>query len=89
MRSLFITAAVVTAAIALAGCPNKRREPVPGPQSPAAHSVPASSDERDDDSRRDTSTGGHRASEISWFQGTLEEAFSRTSCHEPRALFRY
>ena len=89
MRSLFITAAVVTAAIALGGCPNKRREPVPGPQSAAAHNVPASSDERDDASRRDTSTGGQRASEISWFQGTLEEAFSRTSCHEPRALFRY
>jgi len=88
MRSLFITAAVVTAAIALGGCPNKR-EPVPGPQSAAAHSVPASSDERDDASRRDTSTGGQRASEISWFQGTLEEAFSRTRCRERRALFRY
>jgi hypothetical protein len=80
MKSLFITAAVVTAAIALGGCPNKRRQPVPGPQSAAA---------RDDDSRRTAGTRGHRASEISWFQGTLEEAFSRASCDERRALFRY
>ena len=89
MKSLLNTAAVVTAAIALGGCPNKRRQPVPGPQSPAAHSMPTSSRERDDPGRRDAGAGGHRASEISWFQGTLEEAFSRTSCHEPRVLFRY
>src|SRR5205814_5827436 len=31
--------------------------------------------ERDDPGRRDAGAGGHRASEISWFQGTLEEAF--------------
>ena len=48
MKSLLNTAAVVTAAIALGGCPNKRREPVPGPQSAAAHGMPTSSDGRDD-----------------------------------------
>jgi hypothetical protein len=89
MRSLLMTAAVVTAAIALGGCPHKRPQPVPGPQSAAAHSVTTSTNERDDVGRRSASTRGHRASEISWFQGTLEEAFSRTSCHERRALFRY
>jgi uncharacterized lipoprotein YbaY len=37
MRSLLITAAVVTVAIALAGCRDKKPEPVPGPQSRAAY----------------------------------------------------
>jgi hypothetical protein len=72
MKSLFITAAVVTAAIALGGCRGKRPQPVPGPQSAPAHSAPTSG-----------------VSEISWFQGTLEEAFSRRTCHERQSLFRY
>jgi hypothetical protein len=33
MRALLITAAAVGAAIMLAGCPHKRSQPVPGPQS--------------------------------------------------------
>ena len=70
MKSLFITAAVVTAAIALGGCRGKRPQPVPGPQSAQA-------------------TASHGVSEISWFQGTLEEAFSRRTCHERQSLFRY
>jgi len=74
MRSLLMTAAVITAAIALGGCPHKRPQPVPGPQSAPAQSAPTSN-ERDDASRR---TRGHRAS----------EAFSRTTC-ERRALFPY
>ena len=87
MRSLLMTAAVITAAIALGGCPHKRPQPVPGPQSAPAQSAPTSN-ERDDDNRRTAGTRGHRASETSWFQGTLEEAFSRTTC-ERRALFPY
>jgi predicted small lipoprotein YifL len=89
MKSLFMTAAVVIAAIALGGCPDKRPEPIPGPQSARAESAPTSTNERDDDTRRTATTRGHGVSEISWFQGTLEEAFSRTTCHERRALFRY
>ena len=87
MRSLLMTAAVVTAAIGLGGCPHKRPQPVPGPQSEPAQSAPTSN-ERDDKSRRTAGARGHRASEISWFQGTIEEAFSRTTS-ERRALFRY
>jgi hypothetical protein len=87
MRSLLMTAAVVTAAIALGGCPHKRPQPVPGPQSSPVQSAPTSN-ERDDDNQRTAGARSHRASEISWFQGTLEEAFSRTPC-ERRALFRY
>ena len=62
MRSLLNTAAVVTAAIALGRCPNKRPEPVPGPQSAPAQSAPTS-DERDDNTRRTASARRHRASE--------------------------
>src|SRR2546423_1095681 len=60
MKSLLNTAAVVTAAIALGGCPNKRREPVPGPQSAAAPGMPTSSDGRDDASPRDAGAAGPR-----------------------------
>ncbi len=42
MKSLFVMAAVVTAAIALGGCRGKRPQPVPGPQSAAIHSAPTS-----------------------------------------------
>jgi hypothetical protein len=89
MKSLFMTAAVVTAAIALGGCPGKRPKPVPGPQSAPAQSAPTSSNEHDDDTQRTAATRGHGVSEISWFQGTLEEAFSRRTCHERPSLFHY
>ena len=89
MKSLFMTAAVVTAAIALGGCPGKRPKPVPGPQSAPAQSTPTSSNERDDHSRRTAVTRGHGVSEISWFQGTLEEAFSGRTCHERQSLLHY
>ena len=89
MKSLFITAAVVTAAIALGGCPGKRQRPVPGPQSARAQSAPTSRSGRDDDTRRTAASGGPGVSEISWFQGTLEEAFSRRTCHERQSLFHY
>ena len=88
MKSLFMTAAVVTAAIALGGCPGKRPKPVPGPQSAPAQSTPTSGNERDDH-RRNAATRGHGVSEISWFQGTLEEAFSGRTCHERPSLFHY
>jgi hypothetical protein len=73
MKSLFITAAVVTAAIALGGCRGRRPQPVPGPQS----------------AQGTAATASRGVSEISWFQGTLEEAFSRRPCHERPSLFRY
>jgi len=89
MKSLFMTAAVVTAAIVLGGCPGKRQKPVPGPQSAPAQSAPTSSNERHHDTQRTAASGGHGVSEISWFQGTLEEAFSRRTCHERPSLFHY
>ena len=66
MRALLITAAAVGATIMLAGCPHKRSEPVPGPQSapagtatgaPAQHSAAVSG----------RAAPGRSASQISWF----------------------
>ena len=84
MRSFLNTAAVVTAAIALAGCPDKRPEPVPGPQSTPGRSSPSSGDAH---ASKDHAAAG--ASEISWFQGTLEEAFSRRTCNQHRTWSLY
>jgi len=74
MKSLLITATVVTAAIMLAGCPYQRQpQPVPGPQS-SLGSLP----------RAHPGGGGavHAAiarepQQISWFQGSLEAACAR------------
>jgi hypothetical protein len=87
MRSLFITATVVTAAIALCGCRYHKQQPLPGPQSPAASGSTA-----DAALHREMSHGGtgtHAASEISWFQGTLEEAFSRRPRTADHPQFRH
>jgi len=65
MRPFWITA-VATAALALGACQDKRRpEPVPPPQS-----------------RLPGPEHGIQAgvSEISWFQGSLDEAFARRPC---------
>jgi hypothetical protein len=67
MRSFLIAATLATAALALSACHDKRPEPVPPPQSAvgmAAHGGAASPE----------------VSEISWFQGTLDEAFARPPC---------
>lgn len=74
MRSFLITAAVATAALALGACQDKRRpEPVPGPQSTPAQTRALAQ-------ARDEPAHAQGASEISWFQGTLEEGFSRRPC---------
>jgi hypothetical protein len=73
MKSFLVTVAVATAALALGGCQDKRRpEPIPGPQSTPAHGTAALMDIPQHASKR------AGASEISWFQGTLDEGFSRS-----------
>jgi hypothetical protein len=89
MKSLLIMATVAATAILLSGCRDKKPEPVPGPQS-ALHAAR-------DAARNNTALSGwagrhHGVSEISWFQGTLEEAFSgrtpnKRSSGESRTLF--
>lgn len=69
MRSFWITSAVATAALALGACQDKRRpEPVPPPQSGL---------QQGGVSGRAAPAG---VSEISWFQGTLDEAFASRPC---------
>jgi hypothetical protein len=76
MRSFLLTATVATAALALGACQDKRRpQPVPPPQSAVAHTSAAAHADH-------AKPAG--ASEISWFQGTLEEGFSRRPCHGPQ-----
>lgn len=78
MRSLFITAAAASVAIALAGCPYHRQQPVPGPQSSTTDALALSVA-----AHRDAVHGAknaHAPGEIIWFQGTLEEAFTRRPC---------
>ncbi|HSY05501.1 MAG TPA: hypothetical protein VK803_06110 [Steroidobacteraceae bacterium] len=83
MRSLLVTAAVVIATSALGGCHPKHPQPVPGPQS-ALLSAPAHAR-----AAHNTRTRRYEVSEISWFQGTLEEAFSRQDCPHRRSLLRF
>jgi hypothetical protein len=86
MRSLFITAAVVTAALALCGCRYHKQPPVPGPQSSATAAKAAGAA-----LHREVQHGAssaHAVSEISWFQGTLEEAFARRPCPADHPQFR-
>jgi hypothetical protein len=81
MKSLWLAAAVVSALLAVEGCRERKSEPVPGPQSTSAwNTTPARA-----------AHGALRpdVSEISWFQGTLEEAFSHRGCHESRTLLHY
>jgi hypothetical protein len=85
MRALLSMVAAIAVALALDGCPSRQQQPLPGPKSSTAsgrmpHSTPAvsaSPQERDS------------PDEINWFQGTLEEAFSRRPRTDDRPLFRY
>jgi hypothetical protein len=87
MRSLLITTAVVTVAIMLTGCREKKSEPVPGPQSGSAQRTTAVSVR--DQVSADCPSRHRGAGEIAWSQGSLEEAFSRRTSRERHPLFRY
>ena len=83
MRSIWIATAVLAATIALASCKHRKEEPIPGPRAgqPATTAqtpsttppAEASGGARPDGARRRGASG------ISWFQGTVDEAFSTTS----------
>jgi hypothetical protein len=76
MKSLFIMAVVAATALQLGGCRDKKPEPVPGPQSALSVRVTAADVVRANIVAT-TCPARHRdVSEIAWFQGTLEEAFS-------------
>jgi hypothetical protein len=90
MKPLWIAVAVLTATLALTGCKYRKEEPVPGPKSGWSTAQPPMANMPSKASRppgRHEARDHHGASGISWFQGTLEEAFSPT-CHKCASLFR-
>lgn len=91
MKSLGIATAILVATLALAGCKNRKEEPIPGPKAarPPAESVQLPSAAPSPDRASAAHPGGsrrHGASGISWFQGSLDEAFS-TSCGKCTSMF--
>jgi hypothetical protein len=88
MKSIWIaTAAVAATTLALTGCKNRREEPIPPPKATwaAAPSTPIRVKTANSPAHTNASGAHHGASGISWFQGTIEEAFS-TSCAKCPAL---
>ncbi len=99
MRSLLITLAAGAMTLLLSGCPDMPGGPVPAAQSDsywkASHPVRVAH-EGDTRAAHDRSVhagaaGHHGVSEIAWFQGTIDEAFSHRGCPEShrRTLFRF
>jgi hypothetical protein len=99
MSSFSITLAAASTALLLSGCPDIPGGPASDARSdsswkashaarvahegdaPAAH-----------DSAAHAGTTHHSVSEIAWFQGTIDEAFSHRGCpesHPRRTLFRF
>ena len=100
MRSFLITLAAASTALLLTGCPDIPGGPVSDARSDSTWkpSHPARvAHEGDTHAARDSSVhadtaGHHGVSEIAWFQGTIDEAFSHRSCpesHPRRTLFRF
>jgi hypothetical protein len=98
MRSLLITLTACTTALLLCGCPDLPRG-VPGAQSEVPRKAPTAAHVHRDESTRAAHDSpahagmpAHQVSEIAWFQGTIDEAFSHRGCPESRprrTLFRF
>lgn len=93
MKPLSIAVAILATIMALSACKYRKDEPVPGPKatSPAATETVAPASEHPSPETRETgsppdSDRRHGANGISFFQGTLEEAFS-TTCGKCTAMF--
>ena len=98
MRPLLITLTAGTTALLLSACPDMPAGSVPGlsdSHRQAARPVPApheSATHAPNDSPAHHASVHHSVSEIAWFQGTIDEAFSRRGCsesHPRRTLFRF
>jgi hypothetical protein len=92
MRPLLLTLTAGTLVVLLSGCPDM---PGPGPAHwQASHSRHGQRQAPAHSSMGQSAAPGdaHRSvSEIAWFQGTIDEAFSRRGCSEGhrRTLFRF
>jgi hypothetical protein len=98
MRSFWITLTAGTMALLLSGCPDLPGGPVPGQSDShwkAAHPLHTPHDNAAHaagDTAAHHAAAHHGVSEIAWFQGTIDEAFSRRGCaesHPRRTLFRF
>jgi hypothetical protein len=94
MRPLTITAALAAAAMTLLASPGATRHPLGSVRSVAAaipSAIPAAAAHACD--QQPDQQGGpgreHTVGDISWFQGTLEEAFTRHTHTEHRPLFHF
>jgi hypothetical protein len=97
MRSVLITLTAGAMALALSGCPELPGGPVPATQSDSQRESATRAPHEGAARTAHESSGheaamGHSVSEIAWFQGTIDEAFSRRGCpesHPRRTLFRF
>ena len=100
MRTFLITLAAAGSALLLSGCPDIPGGPGPKARSDspwkASHTARVAH-EGDTPAPHDSSVhtgaaGHHGVSEIAWFQGTIDEAFSHRGCpesHPRRTLCRF
>jgi hypothetical protein len=94
MKPMWIAAAALAVTLAVTGCKHRKEEPVPPPKATwatarvSATPVPVREKTANTSTRRDAAASHHGASGISWFQGTIDEAFS-TSCPKCATLLRH
>jgi hypothetical protein len=89
MRALLSTVAVVVIGLALCGCPNRQQQPLPGPKSTTVSGRVSPAPSQLGPAASSSPQGRDSPDEINWFQGTLEEAFTRRPAIEDRSQFRY
>jgi len=100
MRPLWMTLAAGTAALLLSGCPDLPSGPGHSDThwkvSRLTHAPREAAARNSHDSARDgvgpDATAHHKVSEIAWFQGTIDEAFSQRGCaqsHTHRGMLRF
>jgi len=91
MRSFLITLATGAMTLLLSGCPDLPGGPGPASQSDSPWKSPHAARTVHESSVHDTARH-HSVNEIAYFQGTIDEAFSRHGCresHPRRTLFRF
>ena len=99
MRSFLITLAAASTALLLSGCPDIPGGPVSDARSdPAWKTAHPARVAHEADTRAaydnpvHTGTAHHTVSEIAWFQGTIDEAFTHRGCpdsHPRRTLLHF
>jgi len=99
MRPFFMPLAAGTAALLLSGCPDLPSGPAHSDThwklsrlTHAPHEAARNPHDSAQDGVGADAAADHKVSEIAWFQGTIDEAFSRRACpqgHTRRGLFRF